>query len=208
MSESEEAPPIVQPSSSGERPIEQVLTVPREFREVPEGFVSVFIQVSRRRLERCAKRGLRIEDNSRNELNHELERIFIEERKRAGKSVDRTQCVFAYPRGPDKIRYPLSFDPKEDILLEAKIDPETAIVANGEYYTEAGFVLGGIGGKSSAREWAKSYWEESKSLRQYFDEGHDGSEDDYGDFTFPEVLIPVDIPVTRLRVVTTQPSGD
>ena len=147
--------------------------------------------------------GVKIKNNAMKSKQPVLERIFDEEAGKIGVGVGRTRCIFAYPRNPESIHNRLGFDPRTDILVEAMINSETAMVANAEYYTEAASRL--EMGENAAREWAKIYWQEVKPLRQYLAEGHSGSEDDDSDFAFPEVLIPEDIPVTRLRIAKVQP---
>ena len=178
-------------------------SLPREFREVPGEYVPVFIAVPRERAGKYGKEGIKIGNNARESRQPVLERIFNEEAGNIGVSVRRTRCIFAYPRNPESIHNRLGFDPKTDILVEAMINPETAMVTNAEYYTEAASRLDM--GEDASREWARTYWQEVRSMRQYLAEGHDGSEDDHNDFTFPEVLIPEDIPVTRLRIAKVQP---
>ncbi len=178
-------------------------SLPREFREVPGGYVSVFIAVPREKAGKYGKEGIKIEDNAMKSKQPILERIFAEEAGEIGVSVRRTRCIFAYPRNPESIHNRLGFDPRTDILVEAMINSGTAMVANAEYYTEAASRLDM--GEDAAREWAKIYWQEVKPLRQYLAERHSGSEDDDSDFTFPEVLIAEDIPVTRLRIAKVQP---
>ncbi|KKT34249.1 MAG: hypothetical protein UW22_C0083G0003 [Candidatus Gottesmanbacteria bacterium GW2011_GWB1_44_11c] len=178
-------------------------SLPREFREVPGGYVSVFIAVPREKADEYGKEGIKIKNNAMKSKQPVLERIFDEEAGKIGVGVGRTRCIFAYPRNPESIHNRLGFDPRTDILVEAMINSETAMVANAEYYTEAASRLDM--GENAAREWAKIYWQEVKPLRQYLAEGHSGSEDDDSDFAFPEVLIPEDIPVTRLRIAKVQP---
>ncbi len=112
-----------------------------------------------------------------------LERIFEEERLKRKIIISRTDSLYAYPQHPSEIRYGLSFDPETDEILEVTINPIGVLVANGEYYTEAGVALE-RGDAESARDWAATYWETAIPLDQYQE----------GEFTFPEVLIPYDIP--------------
>ncbi|QQG41519.1 MAG: hypothetical protein HYV90_05190 [Candidatus Woesebacteria bacterium] len=174
----------------------------RDFGEIPKGFIPVYILVSKESLQHVADNGFRVEDNRMNGRQQKLEEIFNQTAQDMGVGVDRTKRVFAFPRRPDRFNVGLSYDPKKSVIVEAMIDPkmQNAVVAEGEYYTEADSYLEGFG-LEAARSYAKSYWETAKPLSEYLKEGHDGSEGDYGDFNLPEILIPENIPTSRMRVV-------
>lgn len=206
----------LQPSEK--TPSELIPPALKEFGEIPSGFVSVYIQVPREKLTLYDKYGARKEDIEsirENSFFDDREKIFSEERVKAGQQVDRTSCVFAYPRHPKHIRGGLEFNPDEDVVVEAKIDPKTAIVVDGDYvgeasryYNDKNAGLPTFGGIETVRRWAKGYWKEAKPLLQYLEERHNSSEYDYTeDFSFPEVLIPDNIPPSRLRVVTSKPGN-
>jgi len=200
---STEGSPTETDRASTSNETEKVPPTLQEFREVPKDFVSVFIVVSKRRLDQIAREGLKAEDiGSRMAFrNPKLEQIFKEAATAAGSAVDRTQCVFAYPKPPETIKFGMSFNPAEQVVLEAKIDPSNAVVANGEVYTEASWALS-RGDEDGAKSWAELYWREAKPLTEYREEIHRSGEDDHHDFTFPEVLIPKDIQTDRLKLKT------
>lgn len=187
------------------RPSSSEIEIPlglREFGEIPGGYVSVYIVIKKERLNQIIEEGgILIRGNKRNEILPKLEEIFKEEGKKYRFGVDRIKCVFAYPRPLGQIRLHLHFDPGKQVILEAKIDPNTAIVANGEFYTQAGEELC-AGTEERAKNFANLYWETAKPLVQYLSERHNGSDNDFlNDFLFPEVLTPSDIPSSHLKLI-------
>lgn len=170
----------------------------KEFGEIPGGYESVFITISKESIDHVAENGLRIKDNRMTGKRARIEELFKEAADERGIVTDRTNCIFAYPRksevgGIIRLR-------EGGIVLEAKIDPNKAVVANAEAFTEAGEDLSY--GSEYAKDWAVDYWENSMPFSEYLAEGIGQEEEyDYRDFTFPEVLIPESIPLKRLKVV-------
>lgn len=156
----------------------------KDFSEVPEGYISVYIQIDRGSLNHVAQNGLRIEDNKIGTKAPEIEKIFKDVARELGVKFDRTKCVFAYPRQPATIIETFGFDKENEVLTEAKIDPRKCLVADASLYTEAAEKLRSglsveeaktksterfrvISGEEVARDWAKSYWESAISLDEY-----------------------------------------
>jgi len=163
-------------------------------------YVTLYIHINKESLDFINKNGFRAKDNQMGTKGPELEQIFSQTGKDMGFRVDRTKCIFAYPRKPDEVRLSL-FNPGKQVLFEVQVDPKDCIVADGAFVTEAGADITGLEGIKGARSWAKSYWETAKPLSQYLSEHHTGEEQDLDDFEFPEVLIPTDIPVDRIKMV-------
>jgi hypothetical protein len=184
-------------SSTDSKQKEIPLTL-REYGEIPKAYVPVYIVVDKDRLDLVGEHGLRTTDNQMGENNPELEEIFEKVAQEKNIRASRLNSVFAYPKSPDKIAGGMSFDDENQVLLEAKIDPSTALVVDGSNYTEAGEDLR-HGNENGARVWAKSYWEQYISLSNYRARGFADEKSDV--FSFPEVLIPEDIPTSRLKVV-------
>jgi hypothetical protein len=163
--------------------------LPIEFENVPEGYVHAFIMLDPAYVEKVAREGFKTENNRMMGKNAELETI-LNDRKPANITVDRTNCVFAYPRvpkGDDERLVPTG------VLVEVLIDPKEALVADGETYADA-FTNLVNGDLESAKRLAEGYWEKSVYLQDY----------PYmqlrTNFARPEVLIPVDIPVSHIRL--------
>ena len=181
----------------------------RELGEIPEGFVPVFIVINRESMDHIANNGFRTQDNRGNARNQQAEELFQQSAQEHDMTVfDRTKCVFAYPRHPSRIGYGLGYEEDKHVIIEAYIDPKTALVANGDNFSEAATRLEYNKNVRSAKDYADSYWENAKPLEQYVQEGHAGQMDDYDDFTFPEVLIMDDIPTSRLKVNLDRPSPE
>jgi hypothetical protein len=182
--------------------IQQKVEIPfslREIGEIPKSFVPVYLTVRSESLNHIAENGLRIGDNQMTKDAPEEEAIFSQAAKEAGVNIDRTRCVFAYPRHPDKLQMSFSPDPKR-ILLEAWIDPNSEVlVADAETYTTAVSKMGYANSEDSVAETAQTYWTDAKIFKNYLNEKHTGDENDK-DFRIPEVLIPYDIPTSRIRV--------
>jgi hypothetical protein len=188
----------IQVSSSNEGEIPLPL---REYGEIPKGYVPVYLRVNIESLDHISRVGLRTIDNRASDRNETLERIFEEARiKSNGITVTRKECIFALPRHPQFITYGLPFWEGTHTLLEAMVDPSECIVVDGELFTEAGFALAN-GDEKNAEEEASDYWSGRKALTSYLAEGHDGNWEDYSDYNFPEVLIPRDIPTSRIRLI-------
>lgn len=175
----------------------------REFKETPRGFVSVFTAVPRETVDGIAAQGLKVEFNQAQKKS-QIEEMLEQQAKLQGIKVSRLRCLFAYPRNPQYITSRLTFDPGRELLIEALVDPNSALVADHEYFTEASERLSRYSA-GNAQPWIESYWKNSKPLSVYLSENHTGDEEDYDDFNFPEVLIPGDIPPSRLRVASLQP---
>jgi len=169
--------------------------------EIPEGFVPLYISIRKESLDFVKQNGFRVRDNRRKGGAFELEQIFSQTGKEMGIKVDRTNCVFAYPRTPDKVRLSLPFDKNKNVLFQVQVNPKDCLVADGSYVTEASFRMDLASGLETSRAWAKSYWETAKPLSEYLSERHTGKKSDYQDFEFPEVLIPADIPPERIKVI-------
>ena len=169
--------------------------------EIPKGFVPLYVSIRKESLDFVKLNGLRVRDNRMKNGAPELEQLFSQTGKEMGIKIDRTSCVFAYPRTPDKVKLSLSFDKEKDVLLQIQADPKDCLVADGVCYSEAGWRMSLTDGLEVARAWAKSYWETAKPLNEYLSERHTGKGGDYDDFEFPEVLIPTDIPPERIKVV-------
>jgi len=189
----------------------------REFGNIPPNSVSAWVAVREKDLGKIALQGIKITDSKR-EINNKTEEIFDEEAQKAGKQLRRRQCVFATPLPPEKMRY--KFSGVGDIVLEIKIDQNSGkemLVADGEKVTEASDRLNSFG-VESAHSWAKSYWNEATTLKQYTEEQKridtETNSNDYDfietfppnayGFVMPEILIPSDIPAARIRVHSTK----
>jgi hypothetical protein len=104
----------------------------KEVGEIPESLVPVFIQILKGKLTQVLIIGLKIEDNRMTKKSaRRLEEIFEEERLKAGVSVSRTKCVFAYPRHPKQMSNRLSFDSSREVLIPEDIPPEGLRVVAG-----------------------------------------------------------------------------
>lgn len=173
----------------------------KEYKEIPEGYVPLYIVLNNESIDHVAKVGFRVLDNRSIERHgEEYENLFLDAGKKLKIKVNRTNCVFAYPRKPDQLRESFGFDEENQILVEVMVDPKSCLVAEASRFTDAGFAL-----DHHDYKWAKvkadGYWKESMPLAEYLNEEHKGDLDDYEDFAFPEVLISEDIPIGRIRVV-------
>lgn len=169
--------------------------------EHPPGAVPVYIRIDKTDEARIAEQGFVI-DSRTPSARPEKEQVWEEERERQEIPVSRQRCIFAYPRTPNRIGDSLSFRDDRHVLVEAWIDPtpETR-VAPAEVWTEsdwAGRHLTPDEERAVWQEAAQDYWRESKPFQEYIDEGHIGKYSP-GDFGFPEVLIPANIPPGRIR---------
>lgn len=177
----------------------------KDFGEVPSGYVSLFIEIPWRYIGHIAIHGLRIEDNQMLTRKPVLEEIFKRVGEKYGAKVNRTSCIFAYPRNPDQTDHHVKRDPSIDSLVEIKVDAERCIVVDGNHYTEAGFLLDphwGSEDKNVVKGLAEFYWEESLSLIDYLRRTSKGTDiGEFDDFRDPEVLIPFDVPVGHIRIV-------
>ncbi len=185
--------------------------LPKEFGEKPQGYATVFVVVKGEIATEIAKSGLKVGLSSVVTKNEETEEIFEEARKESAVPVSRQQCNFAYPRQLDQLSH-LPFNVREDILIEALVDPEKCWVTSMEDYSEARLRMDD--GKldiDGAKLFAETYWEEAERLSDYLKKGYTGDKN-YSeryrsfDFTFPEVLIPDDIPPSRMRLAPNQPT--
>lgn len=170
--------------------------------ETPENFVPLYISIRKESLDFVRQNGFRVEDNQMAKRSPILEEIFSQVGGEMGSKIDRTRCVFAHPRTPDTTGFGLSFDESEDVLIQVLVNPKDCVVANGEYYTEAGFQMSRSDSKEEIRTYAKAYWETVKPLEKYLEEEHTGEAGDFLDFVFPEVLIPSNIPTDRIKILT------
>lgn len=176
----------------------------REFGEIPKGYVPVYIVIDRESLQHVADYGLRREDNRVAKKFPELTEIFSEEYKEWTFPLDRTECVFAYPKRPEEISEGLGYNPERDVLLEAMIDPNSVrtYIADGSIFTEAlartsaDPTKRSPGWKDSVKRSAESYWRSVMRFADYKKKVADGMDE----YNFPEVLMD-DVPTNRLRVV-------
>jgi hemoglobin-like flavoprotein len=169
--------------------------------EIAKEFVPLYVSIRKESLDFVKQNGLRVMDNRMKNGAPELEQVFSQTGKEMGIKIDRTSCVFAYPRTPDKVKLSLISNKEKHVLLQVQADPKDCLVADGVYYSEAGWRMSLTNGLEETRAWAKSYWEIAKPLNEYLSERHTGKKSDYDDFEFPEVLIPTDIPPERIKVV-------
>lgn len=177
---------------------EAYFNTPKEFGDIPKGFVSVFIVANKSSLRHISEFGFRVSDNRMADKSGDLEKLFSESPSKKSVATKRTQCIFAYPRHPEMLRDAVvSFDPTTDVLIEAKIDPESAVVVDGADYTEAAarFHEKNL---ESVQSWVEHYWNNSKKFKDYL---VDSNTLDTDCFISPEVLINEDIPANRIRVL-------
>lgn len=172
----------------------------KEIREIPDGYVPVYFYEDKSRLDRLGTFGFQPELNYMDEAKPEIEKIFDESRREYGITVDRGECLFAFPQHPDRLQGEFKFDPEERVMLEAWVDPNTVLVTEGEYYTEASWDLGD-GNPESAKSWADTYWESAIPLYQYLEDPEAQS------FVMVEALVPGPIPTDHMRVVE-NPKGN
>lgn len=176
----------------------------REYGEIPEGYVPVYIVIDKESLQYVADHGLRRDDNRVAKKFPELSEIFTEEYREWSFPLDRTECVYAYPRRPEEIREGLGFDPETDVLLEAMIDPNSVrtYVGDGSIFSEAAATTSRYGNKrnsgwkNSMKQSAENYWKSVMSFAEYKKRVEAGMKE----YNFPEVLMD-DVPTNRLRVV-------
>ncbi len=171
-----------------------------EYGEVPEGYVPLYISVKKESVDHISKLGFRVSDNQSEQRHGKIEEIFQIAGERNGSGINRDRCVFAIPRPPHQIKMGLTFDADKEVLFEVMVDPIRCLVVDGESFTEASSCLDQNDGEG-AEDWADKYWRNSKKLVDYILEGHDGGDEDGDDFQFPEVLIPDDIPTSRIKLV-------
>lgn len=202
----------------------------REFGEIPANYVSAFIQIKKTSLNHVAKYGFRTLDNQMMKNALESERIFQQEATRLGIKFDRSKSIFAYPMRPDEMVESLGFDPKEDMLLEVKVDPKKCLVADAGYVgaiydnlrseiktreeadrenarlAEAGVQHRVQSGEESAGRNAKKYWETAMFFDEYIRRGwnkpFNSEEHVFEAPGFPEVLISENIPTNFIRAIS------
>ncbi|MFH1561354.1 MAG: hypothetical protein ABID04_02110 [Patescibacteria group bacterium] len=179
----------------------------REFRERPDGYVSVFLQVKRKRLETIAFEGARPSGRMA-AISPEVEEIF--ELARDDRiPVSRTNCIFAYPFHPDDLKQQatLSFNPREEVMLELLVDPKSVFVVNADLYGEANWAFRSYAKKDVAEKvegCAEQYWEDAVRLDEYLATGIEPEEE----ISFLEVLIGSDIPPERIRIAPERPPAE
>lgn len=172
--------------------------------EIPENFVPLYISIRKESLDFVRQNGFRVEDNQMAKRNPEVEKIFSQVGREMGFTIDRTKCVFAYPRNPDAIRHTY-YDKNRDILVQVLVDPKNCIVAEGDHYAGAVSALMSRlspPNEEEAKACAEAYWGTTEPLERYLQEGHVGEWEDLKDYNFPEVLIPSNIPTDRIKIVT------
>ncbi|EKD53106.1 MAG: hypothetical protein ACD_61C00152G0002 [uncultured bacterium] len=192
---------------SSERVGSESIEIPfalREYGEIPEGYVPVYVVIDRKSLQYVAGNGLRVEDNQIGKKHPDLEKIFNEVNKEWTKPIERTRCVFAYPVHPSQAKLSKSYDPERHVIIEAMVDPNNVrtYVADSEYYTMAFERMIGIDGipsldwEADVRDSAERYWASAISLSEYLR----GKKE--GEYTSAEILIQDDIPTSRLKLVS------
>ncbi len=109
----------------------------REFGEIPENYVPLYIVVKKENLDRIGKYGFRTADNRSGErLGAEAENTFQEVATDLGVVVSREKVIFASPRTPDKVKFGTGFDEASESLLMVMVDPSNLVVANGIVFSE------------------------------------------------------------------------
>jgi hypothetical protein len=195
----------------------------KEFKEVPEGYVSVFTVVDKKDLDEIASEGLLTEKNLVTQRHlSTVETLFDQIAREKGIGLTRTTSIFAYPRHPLHMQNIFQFDTDTQALLELKVDPKKAIVTDMATYNQATNIIRTIEEynpltdplvrkpletEEDAREWAEDYWSKAKRLDVYLGEGHkgyrvgSGPNDKTLDYEFPEILIGENVPPGSIREV-------
>lgn len=176
----------------------------KDKREIPDGYVPLYVSIDKESLPWVMQNGFRKEDNRVDQMYDGIvEKFFTDEAARQNILGSRTQCVFAYPRHPDEI--PLTYT--SDVLLEVYVDPTTCVVADGSLFAAAAgeytqyWSPTGSRAKENISMYAKKYWQGAKTLKEYLSEGHQGNLNDLKDFTSPEVLVPFNIPTEMIQQI-------
>lgn len=175
----------------------------KEFGEIPDSFRSTFFYVRNDKLPQLAETGVTTEMNTIYERaaetvadrGYNVEDIFEDKRRELGIENSRITCQFAFATEQEAEENGFRFDPENYTLIEAKIDPEKARVADGEIYGKANM----YGNKDTAKTFANEYWERSVTLAEYLSGNHDLPNNG-----FTEVLAPGEIPTDHLRIVNTK----
>jgi len=157
-------------------------------------FVTVFRIIPREMINAVKARGVSV--NSELKRRHPVESIFSASAKAHGNLTDRTRCVFAFPRDPRYGSTMPPYDPQHYALVTMRVDPNGAIVTDGDIFTQAGtdFLRGK---RNSATRLANLYYDRAIPLAQYMSvQGNDI----YG-FMYPEVLLPTNVPANRIEVI-------
>lgn len=175
----------------------------KEFGEVPKGYESAFFYVKNEYLDKLGQTGVTPDMNTMSDRakeesagkSYNVEEVFEEVRLQQDISASRLTCQFAFATEQEAIDNSFGFDPEEYTLIEAKIDPKKARVADGELLGKANM----YGNEATARTFAEEYWERSVSLADYLNGDHD-----LPDNGFTEVLAPGEIPAGNMRIVGKQ----
>lgn len=164
-----------------------------ESHDRPVGYVTLYRIAKRQDIEQIKKEGFPKENNHVEDLGREIEELFNEKASERGINIDRTDCVYAMPRNP--IGLNLNYDVLDDeVVVEIFVNPTNDIlVGEGEDFTQACIRLND-GFRNNALSYIDQYWDDSKTLQQYLNEGYVGEGEEEGDFQMPEILIPRDIP--------------
>lgn len=159
-----------------------------EFGKTSRKMVSVFHETPKKNLESIAREGLQIDRNrmgsSLSKEHDKAERILrdIAIRKRIG--IDRTRCTFAFTTLSARSHL---------AILEVRVNPKKAFVADAEVYSSLHSAI-----MSGDDEWtsriANRYIDEALLLSQFLKTG--------SRFYIPEVIIPEDVPVQRIKLIS------
>jgi hypothetical protein len=171
----------------------------RELGEIPKSFIPVYVGVDPESLSFVGENGLKAEDNRREQ--DPAETYIKEVGDRMGITINRTKCVFAYPEKPNNVAYQ-----SNGVLLEVWVDPNSNILVAdtddiGEVLSEL-HSSHPIKSREFLAEDIEDYWRNAKPFKDYLHEKHNngaGSANSY--MAPPELLIPYDIPTSRIRVL-------
>lgn len=191
-----EVPYWLKPKSPGfiepKRFIEMVPKELLDIQEWPDNLVPVYTVVTRENLESIRDLGLLVSKN--NAKRWQIAVIFEQERPERFTS-GRLDCIYARPKAPHQI-LALENLKKGKPFLEILIDPtralvaDTALIDDSMNNTNPGMI-------NRARELAKVYWAQCIPFPDYQKLGKQSRS---RLFRNPEVLIPEDIPPSRIRV--------
>jgi hypothetical protein len=176
--------------------------IPEELQniEIPRGYVILYTRVPLEALDSIIENGLDVSWNKRKTgKNSELEKIFSESaREHNLEKYDRTQVIFA-ELDREGINVGMALKKRNAHVLQIAVDPRDLIVVDGDEYTFASQELSrGMPGK--IKKIADDYWDGAKPLKEILELRYVG-EITPGDMENLEVLIPYNIPVSRITLV-------
>lgn len=154
----------------------------KENLEKKEGFVSVFHYTGESSLSGIGEKGLKPAKSAR-----PADQVFDQYAPERFKRMDAVYAYYDYHRKDNF---------GGNIILETQVDPDKALVADAELFTEA--VLGSGNGKEVDVDYVKSYWEKAVTLSEYLKLS---KEEQARKFTHPEVIIPEGIEPEEIRAV-------